>query len=226
MRNHLLAATLLGSAAILGSIGAASAITINTSGGTDTFKAETGQSIPTGTAGYVDSAVTFDTGQRYAFTYGPLGLAGATGHGDAANINEFWFGTDRTTAESLGDFFCTLGCGTHSASIIGQSFTVNMTAGLTFGFTYDQASAGGHTLLNGQVDSTNGAYLADLVNPGLLYLGLSDRAYPLVDHDFQDLTVGVSAVPEPSTWAMMILGFVGLGFMAYRRKNTTAFRFV
>jgi hypothetical protein len=28
----------------------------------------------------------------------------------------------------------------------------------------------------------------------------------------------ISAVPEPSTWAMMILGFCGLGFMAYRRK--------
>jgi len=32
------------------------------------------------------------------------------------------------------------------------------------------------------------------------------------------------AVPEPSTWAMMILGFAGVGFMAYRRsrKNTMA----
>jgi hypothetical protein len=30
------------------------------------------------------------------------------------------------------------------------------------------------------------------------------------------------AVPEPSTWAMMILGFVGVGFMAYRRKARTA----
>ena len=27
-----------------------------------------------------------------------------------------------------------------------------------------------------------------------------------------------AAVPEPSTWAMMILGFCGLGVMAYRRK--------
>ena len=26
-------------------------------------------------------------------------------------------------------------------------------------------------------------------------------------------------VPEPSTWAMMILGFFGVGFMAYRRKQ-------
>jgi PEP-CTERM motif len=31
-----------------------------------------------------------------------------------------------------------------------------------------------------------------------------------------------AAVPEPSTWAMMILGFCGLGFLAYRRK-TSAF---
>jgi outer membrane lipase/esterase len=30
------------------------------------------------------------------------------------------------------------------------------------------------------------------------------------------------AVPEPSTWAMMLLGFAGLGFMAYRRKSKPA----
>jgi hypothetical protein len=38
------------------------------------------------------------------------------------------------------------------------------------------------------------------------------------------LDVAVSAVPEPSTWAMMILGFFGVGFMAYRRKSPSAFR--
>jgi hypothetical protein len=31
-----------------------------------------------------------------------------------------------------------------------------------------------------------------------------------------------AAVPEPSTWAMMLLGFAGIGFMAYRRKSTPA----
>jgi hypothetical protein len=35
-----------------------------------------------------------------------------------------------------------------------------------------------------------------------------------------------SAVPEPSTWAMMLLGFTGIGFVAYRRKAKPAFRFV
>jgi probable HAF family extracellular repeat protein len=32
----------------------------------------------------------------------------------------------------------------------------------------------------------------------------------------------VGAVPEPSTWAMMLLGFAGIGFMAYCRKNRMA----
>jgi hypothetical protein len=29
----------------------------------------------------------------------------------------------------------------------------------------------------------------------------------------------VTAVPEPSTWAMMILGFAGVGYIAYRRSR-------
>ena len=37
-------------------------------------------------------------------------------------------------------------------------------------------------------------------------------------------TAAVAAVPEPSTWAMMLLGFGGIGFMAYRRQR--GFRFV
>jgi hypothetical protein len=36
----------------------------------------------------------------------------------------------------------------------------------------------------------------------------------------------VTGVPEPSTWAMMILGFMGVGFMAYRRNGHAALRIV
>jgi choice-of-anchor C domain-containing protein len=36
--------------------------------------------------------------------------------------------------------------------------------------------------------------------------------------------VSVTAIPEPATWAMMIFGFMGIGFMAYRRKTQAAFR--
>ena len=34
--------------------------------------------------------------------------------------------------------------------------------------------------------------------------------------------VSISAIPEPTTWAMMIIGFLGLGLMAYRRKSKGA----
>jgi len=37
------------------------------------------------------------------------------------------------------------------------------------------------------------------------------------DVDFGHYTV--AAVPEASTWAMMILGFAGVGFLAYRRRG-------
>jgi hypothetical protein len=32
----------------------------------------------------------------------------------------------------------------------------------------------------------------------------------------------IVAIPEPATWAMMLLGFAGIGFMAYRRKSKPA----
>jgi hypothetical protein len=30
------------------------------------------------------------------------------------------------------------------------------------------------------------------------------------------------STPEPSTWVMLILGFAGVGFMAYRRRKIAA----
>jgi PEP-CTERM motif len=34
-----------------------------------------------------------------------------------------------------------------------------------------------------------------------------------------DGNVTTLAVPEPSTWAMMLLGFAGLGYAGYRRTK-------
>ena len=36
------------------------------------------------------------------------------------------------------------------------------------------------------------------------------------------VSASISAVPEPSTWAMLILGFAGVGLLAYRRRNQSA----
>lgn len=49
------------------------------------------------------------------------------------------------------------------------------------------------------------------------------------DLNFEDnsgsITAFVTAVPEASTWAMMIFGFFGVGLAAYRRKSKLVFRF-
>jgi len=42
------------------------------------------------------------------------------------------------------------------------------------------------------------------------------------DHDFRFEDTAIGAVPEPSTWAMMILGFAGVGYMACRRRKPAA----
>lgn len=75
------------------------------------------------------------------------------------------------------------------------------------------APSGATALYIGVIDANgfggNSGFYAD--NPGSL-----------------DVTVGVSTVsgvPEPSTWAMMLLGFAGVGFTAYRRRKAAVVRF-
>ncbi len=69
-----------------------------------------------------------------------------------------------------------------------------------------------------------------LANGSTLFLdadknnGTTNSRFSAFPYDWnQGLVTGfndsVSAVPEPSTWAMLILGFAGVGFMAYRRRN-------
>jgi PEP-CTERM motif-containing protein/fibronectin-binding protein len=38
----------------------------------------------------------------------------------------------------------------------------------------------------------------------------------------QQMVVGLSAVPEPSTWAMLVLGFAGLGYAGFHRQRKTS----
>ena len=45
--------------------------------------------------------------------------------------------------------------------------------------------------------------------------------FPLNDGISVVDTLTVTAVPEPSTWAMMILGFAGIGAMTFRRRKQT-----
>jgi hypothetical protein len=56
-----------------------------------------------------------------------------------------------------------------------------------------------------------------------------DTSYAEVGTNYAYLAAGkvlVAGVPEPSTWAMLLLGFAGVGFMTYRRKAKSALHFL
>jgi hypothetical protein len=50
---------------------------------------------------------------------------------------------------------------------------------------------------------------------GYVFFGGVDGNFNLVS-----LTVGTTGIPESSTWAMLVLGFAGLGFVGYRRTKS------
>lgn len=69
---------------------------------------------------------------------------------------------------------------------------------------------------NFELESVNGTLLAG--SNTLQFKGLTVDG----DHTVFIDDVTVSAVPEFSTWGMMLFGFAGIGFIAYRRAKKTA----
>jgi PEP-CTERM motif len=62
-------------------------------------------------------------------------------------------------------------------------------------------------------------------NPHSIAVEIGQEINPVIQEsgNVEVATLAVaSAVPEPSTWAMMLLGFASIGFIAYRRKATPA----
>ena len=66
------------------------------------------------------------------------------------------------------------------------------------------------------------AALLNALNEGTAYLNIHTDVFQAGEIRGFLTAVPVTAVPEPSTWAMMIIGFAGIGFMAYRRKSKPA----
>ena len=95
----------------------------------------------------------------------------------------------------------------------------------------------GHTeYLENYISNYNGSLPASITTPfthtvdandsvlGTYYL-TNNTGSETIYANLATLTVSehVGAVPEPSTWAMMLLGFAGVGFAAYRKKKTGTF---
>jgi hypothetical protein len=66
------------------------------------------------------------------------------------------------------------------------------------------------------VVTSGGQSVSAYVSAGTLFVNWEGQGFTSGD----TVTINFAgAVPEPSTWAMLLLGFAGVGFMAYRRKQ-------
>jgi hypothetical protein len=79
-------------------------------------------------------------------------------------------------------------------------------------------TAGQQTTFNALIAANDGSDRISLASS--LGCAAGAPAGCLPSNDGPDSFVAILGVPEPSTWAMMILGFAGIGFLAYRRRNT------
>jgi hypothetical protein len=88
----------------------------------------------------------------------------------------------------------------------GLEFTITDTSGLiTFGTTASNSGPNGTANCGGSCTSIDVPFALDITDTSTGAVG------------------AVSGVPEPATWAMMLLGFIGIGFMAHRRRSQLRF---
>jgi hypothetical protein len=104
-----------------------------------------------------------------------------------------------------------LSCGDSFVQCTGASFLTDSTAG------QDVVTINFNTLNSSQQEFyyfSATAFDTNSINP--------QDGGPFFSNASLTTTGITAAVPEPSTWAMMILGFVGIGAMTYRRGKTAA----
>jgi hypothetical protein len=210
---------LAAAAAILAST-AANAAVVNVTVGGDTLLG----------AGQISSlaATTYDfnVGASPFTTVNPGGNLFFTGSASGQNANPFG---DDTRYVSVGT-----SATPQSATLLVSSFANYV--GLYWGsidtynnilITYtDNTSSNVNSTLYGLLTPSNG----DQGLQGSKYVNIfTDKAIASITFSstskaFEFDNVSIAAVPEPSTWAMMVLGFLGVGFVAYRRKSSTALR--
>jgi hypothetical protein len=159
---------------------------------------------------------------EFSFAY-----SGSSVGGGAVAGSGFLFGTDL----GGGSFLLTSGSGTSTeagALILQVAGTWINTLAPSVNLTSDNIlSPGGNPVLNGNGIVFSGAGLpSDSKYFNIWGNGPNDYTY---FNNYDSFPVGngavsfsvteIAAVPEPSTWAMILLGFAGVGLMAYRRKS-------
>ncbi len=112
------------------------------------------------------------------------------------------------------------GSGSASGYTYGSLYTINLgtlAAGTVLTITHDD---GASIFQNGSRVGSTVAGATSVVTDTVTLTSTADTFLYYSRQNGTPSILEVSAVPEASTWAMMLLGFLGVGFMAYRKKST------
>lgn len=141
-----------------------------------------------------------------ATTWSETSLASLTGANwnTAGSVLDFTLASENTANAATQTFKITDG------SLTTLLFAGSATNGATYSYTLD-------SLLSGVTFPGSNNFKVFTSTSGLYAFAYEDWT----DNDYQDMVVSlnVTAVPEPSTYAMLLAGLAGLGFAARRKKQ-------
>jgi hypothetical protein len=140
----------------------------------------------------------------------------STGFTFAANGNDIKIGNTNMVTDQVFDPTNTFVVGTTTEvfSLTGTGdvhLAVNATDGT---FNFDLGTIG-----NGQSGFTVRAINGEVINS----LTLTDSTGGILSFEHNRIETAVAAVPEPATWGMMLLGFIGLGFAFRSQRRKVSF---
>ena len=117
--------------------------------------------------------------------------------------------------------------------VVGANPSINLTS---FNQFVDTANSGVNVLIQdgGDLDldiytnTSNGLFPSTFVGGSVIFVldtfflsggSILFTSFGAGTLTFESSLDTVAAVPEPSTWAMLLLGFIGIGFMAVRKRT-------
>jgi hypothetical protein len=153
----------------------------------------------------IDAGQLHSSNGLYTFVFNPVGI-GLSVTIDPSTPNFTSLGAGSYHEDGFGNFTWAIQstASNQGGGLAGTEllFTITSTSGLiSFGTT--TSNSGPNGTANGGNDPIAVAFAASITNDGTGAVGATL----------------VPVVPEPATWAMLILGFAGIGFMAYRRRS-------
>jgi hypothetical protein len=174
---------------------------------------------------FMDLGVVFSTPSpvtRSAGAYSYSAAAETSTFFSAGTVADPWLSTNTATDFIIFHNFATaisaIGANFFGSDLFGAFKAGDITLSLT-----DSLGVTSYTVIGATTASFVG-FVSDGTITSLKVSAVQPAGGPLWPTvDDLRLAQGLTAaVPEPSTWAMMILGFAGVGYMTYRRRKQAA----